>query len=223
LESDVNEVRLGSQEQLAFLYDSRKLTPNGLIGELVLPEALPGGGQPTRSPYFVGFSFEGNAIVFCNVHIVFGDSGALEERVYEIDAIARQLALKVERGRDFPTNLVLLGDVQGGTDGGQILGAIESAGFSLPPEIRDLPTIMNASGGIPYDQIALILSPAFTLEPGDSGVIDYFQFVYTDDQAGSYEAEMKESSIGNYSRQRTFWMSDHLPKWITLRIHKEGE
>jgi hypothetical protein len=82
---------------------------------------------------------------------------------------------------------------------------------------------MNASGGIPYDQIALILSPAFTQEPGDSGVIDYFQFVYTDEQAESYKADSIEILNDNFSRQRTYWMSDHLPKWITLRINEDGE
>lgn len=224
LESDVNEGSMGSQEQLAFLYDSRKLTPNGLVGELVLSEGLPNGRQPTRSPYFVGFTFENNDIVFCNAHIVFGDMRTLEDRVLEIDAIAQQLARKVDRGREFPPNLVLLGDVQGGTVNGQILEAIEGAGFILPPEIRDLPTIMNSDGGIPYDQIALILSPKFRLNPSASGVIDYYQFVYTNNQVELYQASdeelatNEELAIKKFTRQRSYWMSDHLPKWLSIQV-----
>ena len=192
-----------------------------MIGELVLAEELPSTGQPTRSPYFVGFSFEGSDIVFCNVHIVYGEAHASENRLLEIDAIARQPASKVDRGKDFPPNLVLLGDVQGGTDGGQILKSIESAGFILPPAIRDLPTsATTTSRGKPFDQIALILSPDFTLMPDALGVVDYFQFVYTDDQTELYKAEVEEFTVRKFSRQRTYWMSDHLPKWLTLQVNK---
>ncbi len=132
IESDFNEGAKGNRERLAFLYDSRKITPKGLIGELVIIDEEKAVEQPARSPYFVGFTFEETNILFCNVHIYYYDE--FEDRLNEIDAIVNQLALKAEQGRDFPPNLILLGDVQGGSVGGQgqILETIEDAGFVLP-------------------------------------------------------------------------------------------
>jgi hypothetical protein len=161
--------------------------------------------------------------LFCNVHIIYGQE--FEDRVNEIDAIVNQLALKVERGRDFPPNLVFLGDVQGGSVGGkgQILETIEDAGFVLPSDIRDLPT--NTLGrGRPYDQIALLLSSDLELEPDKSGVIDYYQIVYTEDQAELYIYFAGEDwTIDEFPRRRTYWMSDRLPKWLSLQVHNEAE
>lgn len=217
LESDINE---GSLEQLAFIFDSRKVAANGLIGELVLVDDQEGTAQPIRSPYFVGFSFAGHDIVFCNVHIKYGDGG--EDRRAEIDAIASQLAKKVDRGRDFPPNLVLLGNVHGGSDQGRIFKVIESAGFVLPPEIKYLPTSTMSSRGWPYDQIALILSSTLSWDKEKLGIIDFNQIVYTEDQADLYKAEVEEFRGGSFVKQRSYWMSDHLPKWLTLHVNQDS-
>jgi hypothetical protein len=221
VESDINEGRSGNLERLAFIYDSRKLSPSGLIGELVIIDDDKGISQPARSPYFVGFSLEGIDIVFCNVHIIWGQD--IENRVIEIEAIADQLADKAKRGREFPPSIVLLGDVQGGSAGGQILEAIEDAGFILPSALSELPTSTLSSRGRPYDQIALMLSSNLTIDLEALGVIDFNQLVYTDDQEEIYKAEIGDFNGSSFSRQRSFWMSDHLPKWLTLQISQETE
>lgn len=219
LESDLG----ANQERAVFLFDSRKITASGLIGELGLTEELEGIGRPYRNPYFVTFSFAGTDLAFCNVHLWWGDSGrrAIETRLIEVDAIAAELAQKVERGRDFPANLVLLGDVQGGSVGGQILEAIEGEGFLLPPEIRDLSS--DVRGRRPYDQIALMLDPAAPLEVGAGGIVDFFQFVYTDDQADIYTSELEGLSGEDYHYQRSWLMSDHFPKWLELQVRDRAE
>lgn len=55
--SDVTEGSAGNGERLAFLYDTDRLQPSGLVGEIVLP---PLGAHPqrqfARTPYVAGFS-----------------------------------------------------------------------------------------------------------------------------------------------------------------------
>jgi hypothetical protein len=212
LESDINEVLPGDRERLAFFFDSRKVTVGRLIGELELRENPEGVGRPYRSPYFVSFKFGGIELAFCNIHLRWGSE--VKNRSVMMGAIAAELARKVERGRDFPPNFVLLGDVQGGSDKGRILEGIEEAGFLLPVGLRNLPSVQS---GRPYDQIALMLDPASPLQVGTGNVFDFYRFVYTDDQADTYASQV-EGFPGAYRNRRGYLMSDHFPKWLELLV-----
>ncbi len=215
LEGDLNEGP-GGGERLAFLFDTRKVTVSRLIGELELREEPEDTGRPYRSPYFVSFGFAGIDLAFCNIHIRWGNN--IRNRAVMMQAIAAELARKVVRGRDFPANLVLLGDVQGGSAGGKILNAIEEAGFVLPVEIRNLSTTSISRYGRPYDQIALLLDPTTPLKVGTGGIFDFYKFVYTDDQASTYASQVKRVSRRDYLYRRSYLMSDHFPKWLELQV-----
>jgi hypothetical protein len=219
LESDVSEAEGGGPgEQLAFVYDSRKVSGTRLIGELRLRKDPEGAGRPLRSPYFVGLRFAGIELAFCNVHIRFGGMNVLHHRVEEVRAISEELARKAERGRDFPGNLVFLGDMQGGSVRGEILEAIEEAGFVLPPHIRELSTAAF-SDNRPYDQIALMLKPPSVLDVGPGGVIDFYDSVYTDNEAETYTSQVRQLfGQAPYKRARANLMSDHFPKWLELVV-----
>ena len=55
--SDVTEGAAGNGERLAFLYDSDRVQPSGLVGEIVLPaDATAPAQQFARTPYAAGFT-----------------------------------------------------------------------------------------------------------------------------------------------------------------------
>lgn len=86
--SDVTEGAVGNGERLAFLYNSTRVQPSGLVGELVLP---PIGEDPqrqfARTPYTASLSRAGVEFTLASVHILWGKNPA--ERLPEITAFAQ--------------------------------------------------------------------------------------------------------------------------------------
>ena len=70
------------------------------------------------------------------------------------------------------------------------------------------------------------------LMPIKGGVFNYFDFIYREDEADIYIEEMGEnynfnnngrprserSKVNYYNLWRTYQVSDHLPKWLLLRL-----
>lgn len=85
--SDATEGTAGNGERIAFLYDSTRVQPSGLVGEIVLP---PIGENPSRqfarTPYTASFSRAGVEFTLASVHILWGKNPA--ERLPEITAFA---------------------------------------------------------------------------------------------------------------------------------------
>jgi len=216
IETDINENRSAGQERLAFIFDRRKVAAPRLVGELQLREDPAETGRPVRTPYFASFEFQGVPLVLCNVHLRWGRQP--QHRVVITKAIADELKRKVERGRDFPGNLVLMGDFQAGSANGQILDALDNAGFELPHVVRDVASNAFGSRPMPYDQFALILNPEDGLTVATGGVFQVFNFVYTDDQLQVYADGQADFSRRDYDRLRKKEMSDHLPKWLVLKV-----
>ena len=86
------------RERTAIVFDTRKVLPQGLAGQIVLPgdgKGSPAGpkaflsDQFFRPPFFAGFRCLGSSFTLVNQHIVFGDRA---ERVEEIEALGRWLA-----------------------------------------------------------------------------------------------------------------------------------
>ena len=76
--SDATEGQAGNDERLAFVYDTRRISASGLVGEIVVsPEQLGvvGGGlakQFARTPYVVSFASSAAAFSLTTVHILWG-------------------------------------------------------------------------------------------------------------------------------------------------------
>lgn len=72
--SDVTEGDAGNDEGLAFVYNSERVQPSGLVGELVLPDV---GGNPVRqfarSPYAAGFVRGTTEFILTMVHVLWGE------------------------------------------------------------------------------------------------------------------------------------------------------
>ena len=95
--TDVTRGTQSGGERLAFVFDTRRVKPSGLAGELVLsPEQMKGTdparlhSQLARTPYAVAFISHGMTFILTTVHIVWG-KGA-KRRTPEVAAIADWLA-----------------------------------------------------------------------------------------------------------------------------------
>ena len=68
-----------------------------------------------------------------------------------------------------------------------------------------------------------MLSSDIRIKPNDLGVVDYYQFVYTEEQAEIYMAEIEDQTVDDFPCKRTYWMSDQLLKWMTLQVNQRAE
>lgn len=107
--SDVTEGDAGNGERLTFVYDTTRVRPSGLVGEVVLPPvAGRAAKQFARSPYAVSFTRADVEFILTTVHIVW--DGAPAKRVPEIAAFATWMHDWAVRQGDWNGNLLALGD-----------------------------------------------------------------------------------------------------------------
>jgi hypothetical protein len=100
----VQEVRLVPSQRLVFLFDTRRLRPSGLAGELVVAleeetdvTASDLQRQFARTPYAVSFTTGRDELTLVVLHVLWGKNEA--ERVPELREIATWLADWPRRGR----------------------------------------------------------------------------------------------------------------------------
>lgn len=137
-------------ERTAVLFDTRKVLPHGLVGQIVVPRS----GKRTspeddllsdqffRPPFFAGFRCLGSTFTLVNQHIVFG---SMPERVREIQALAVWLR-EMRSGAYWERNLVLLGQLQLMRPGTPTHRAFTAAGLRVPPDLEAAPTYVNSVG-----------------------------------------------------------------------------
>lgn len=240
--TDVTEGDEGKQERLGFIYDSRKVFFKDIAGEIVLPrnELLPDGIQFARTPYIVAFQARWFRFMLCNVHILYGKSE--EARIAEIKAIADYIIKKASQPRkDKRTgyNYILLGDFNINNPEDKTMKPLLDAGYKIPPQL-EVPSNIGKEKKY-YDQIAfkpqpdelilgngLLMSGANVVKTDqNAGVFNYYNSVFTEKDFGLYEEtylKKKEKGLKTPLKEyylkswRTFQMSDHLPKWVELRI-----
>jgi len=158
--SDVTEGPAGNAERLTFLYDSDRVQPSGLVGEIVLPpiEENPQ-HQFARTPYFAGFSRAGIEFTLASVHVLWGDNAAA--RLPEITAFATWMRNWAERPNDWNRNLMVLGDFNLDRIGDPLYEAFIATGLWPPTELNEVPrTIFDDDKDRHlYDQIAWFSDP----------------------------------------------------------------
>ena len=174
------------------------------------------------------------------MHIIYGKGGALSpERAKEVKSLATFLAERAEDDISASPNLVLLGDFNIFAKGDTTMTALTDAGWTIPPQILELPEGSNVAKDKFYDQIA-VLPKANQFRPaGPAGIFDFYQSVFRLEDRDLYAADMgdrllkktddgkprTESGKTTYYKSfwRTFQMSDHLPMWIDLMIDFSDE
>ncbi|MGC9522497.1 MAG: endonuclease/exonuclease/phosphatase family protein [Anaerolineae bacterium] len=208
--SDVTAGYAGNQERLAFVYDTRRVTPSGLVGEIVLPPTPAGATveQFDRTPYLVGFRAGRERFTLLTAHIRYGD--APEAREPELAAFAQHIAKEI-RDRATPegeeNNLIVLGDFNIDKRGDNpLFQAFVATGLMVPEALRDLKTTYGTEAKY-YDQIAWFMGELDLLTTERAGVID------------STDAVFPELTL----RAMSYRVSDHLPVWVEFLVDRSTE
>jgi hypothetical protein len=134
----------------------------------------------------------------------------------------------VLKREDADAPLIVAGALAAEVPDGPEIAILEDLGYEFDPELKRV---------APYDQIALLAGNAVNVTFGIGGAYNYYQTVFRDEDAGEYKVDVvrgQRSSrkfawwIGNadkkfdwrkyYRLWRTYQMSDHLPKWVELRL-----
>ncbi len=242
--SDVTEGSQGNKERTAFIYDIRKVNPAGLVGEIVFPpneRRIKDSNnnnitvyepvlQSARTPFLVGFTAGWADFVLTTVHMIWGNDTANDpQRVKEIDTIASILKEKSTKAYEWSRNFVLLGDFNIFSSNDDTFKALTKNGFDVPTEL--IGTKSNANRDREYDQIAFHDRVNKFETTGNAGVFDYYDTIYTladetiyiPDMGPAYnttsDGKPRQDKTAYYKTYwRTYQMSDHLPKWIELKI-----
>ncbi|GEA85901.1 endonuclease/exonuclease/phosphatase family protein [Cellulomonas gelida] len=212
LASDVTEGNAGNGERLAFLYDSTRVEPSGLVGEIVLPPAVNHpAAQFARTPYAVGFERvlpDGPvSFVLTTVHVLWGSPQA---RLVEIEQFAQWMRRWAERNDDWNTNLLVLGDFNLDRLGNPLYDAFVSTGLWPPAELNDLPrTIFDDDRDRHfYDQVA------WFSDPGGASMLE--AMTYTNRAGG---VDFLPHVFPGLTRTEVSWrISDHYPLWVEFRL-----
>lgn len=207
--SDVTVGDRGNQERLAYLYDTRRVMPSGLAGEIVLPptgESNEPVEQFDRTPYLVGFRAGSEHFTLLTAHIRYGDVPA--DRLGELRRIAEFTAREIrDRTRDAETeetNLLVLGDFNiDKRIGDPLFDAFVDSGLWVPEGLRGLKTTYGTEPKF-YDQIAWFRDRFSLLPSGRAGTVDFTDAVFQE-----------------LDRDEMTWrVSDHFPLWVEFNTDR---
>jgi hypothetical protein len=229
--TDVTLGTSGNSERMAFLFDKRKVSFEGLAAELVLPKSKAPDEeilQFARSPYIAGFRTGWAYLTLVTVHIYYGTGVAVDpRRLKEIQDFGSVLAANAGQMSSAPQyepdsdpvrdNLIILGDFNIFNRKDVTMEALTKAGFRVPDELQAIPG-SNVAKDKHYDQIAYFKKLQSLTPTGKAGVFDFFEHVYrknsVNDDEADYAAHRTEKPGKDFKDWRTFQMSDHLPMWI---------
>lgn len=202
----------GKSERLAYLYDTRRVTPSGLSGQIVLPPTADGDPEEQfdRTPYLVGFRAGNEQFTLLTVHIRYGSTPT--DRIPELRRFAHYVARELrDRSRAGASqeepNLIALGDFNiDRRQGNPLFDVFVETGLWVPEALRGLKTTYGTEPKH-YDQIAWFRDD-FGMKPtGRAGKVDFAGAVF------------QELSLF----QMTFRVSDHFPLWIEFAIDRSEE
>ncbi|MGE5249609.1 MAG: endonuclease/exonuclease/phosphatase family protein [Bacteroidota bacterium] len=208
--SDVSAGSGGNTERLSFIYDTRRVLPSGLAGEIVLPPTPQGNPmvQFDRTPYIVGFQSKQEKFALLTAHIKYGKIPA--DRIDELKSLAKYVAEEIrDRVKTLADerNLIVLGDFNIEDRGSNpLFQAFVSTGLVVPPALLNLRTTYDTKPKF-YDQIAWFMGELEMLCEGRAGVIDF---------TGSVFKEMTP-------REMSYRVSDHLPLWVEFITNRSDE
>jgi len=214
LMTDVTRGDAGNGERLAFIFDSRRVSPSGLACELVVPLGQIEDGkisknalnrQFARTPYAVGFRAGGETFVLVTLHVIYGKRP--EARYPELKAIADWMADWAAEISEWEQNLLVLGDFNIDRHGQLLWQAFTSTGLVVPNELDDVPRSIfsNEADRLDkyYDQIAWFETGKrrrLNLEyMGSGGGFDFLPYLYRD--------------LDMPAGQMQYRVSDHYPLW----------
>lgn len=140
------------RERTAVVFDTRRVLPQGLAGQVVVPEGGKRNSEDVdflssqffRPPFFAGFRCLGASFTIVNQHIVFGTE---QERVAEMRALCAWVD-EIKSGEYWERNLIIVGQLQLFRSGSRVHRVFDDAGLHLPPELVDAPSFVNSAGNL---------------------------------------------------------------------------
>lgn len=211
--SDVTEGDSGNGERLTFLFDSSRVTPSGLVGEVVLPPvAGNAANQFARTPYAVSFTRADVEVILTTVHVIWDKAPA--RRVDEVTAFANWMHDWARRPNDWNTNLLTLGDFNLEGPGTTLFQAFVSTGLFPPGQLSQIPrTIFDSSDHHQhYDQIAWFSD--VTADGTIHNLLDGLEFT---GRAGNFD--FVPHVYPGMSKTSLSWrISDHYPLWVEFAL-----
>jgi endonuclease/exonuclease/phosphatase family metal-dependent hydrolase len=212
----------GNKERIAFLFDRRAVTHNGLAAEIDAPRLKKTTEYLAtqsfwRAPYMCAFRAGNFDFIVIATHARWGKS--LAARRAELQMLSDWIDARFKKKFVEDHDLLVMGDFNTRTLDDPIFRALASHGLKIPKPLIQLTVGNRVAGGsnlgndARYDQILHLptIPDNFT---NCGGALDFF----IDD------AHIDELFPGkNYSRQKfTFQMSDHLPIWIQVKTDIDG-
>ncbi len=202
--NDITEGAAGNSERSGYIYNTRRLRPSGLAGEVglwheITSDSPLGLKQLKRAPYMTGFIAGWKRFAMVNLHLHPGkgaDDVAL--RGEEMRLLLR--ALEEKRKGLWSDNLVLVGDMNlYGAHDDATVARIKAAGYRENGGLAGRDT--NASLSEAYDRMFFRTGDYFrmaqTAAGGDSGaVFNPFDHVYREADVALYRDEMLADYTG---------------------------
>jgi endonuclease/exonuclease/phosphatase family metal-dependent hydrolase len=215
----------GNSERMTFLYDSQKLSLLEEVGEITIPPSdyksikLPGIDQKfegfDRSPYLASFAMSQTSITFVNAHLYYGlsntDPASIERRSLETYAMAYWAKQRIKPNNAFTRELAVMGDMNmpKSDETDPIFKSLTKLGLEIPEHSTQIAS--NIANDANYDQIAFLPGTTKDLFTGRKGVYDYDTVIFPDLwQAGN--------NVKNFNAYLRYYISDHRPMWVQLRI-----
>jgi endonuclease/exonuclease/phosphatase family metal-dependent hydrolase len=210
----------GNQERMTFVYDSARVTPLELAGEIAIPPAelhfirLPGVAREfkgfDRNPYAAAFRCGGFRFTLVNVHLFFGGKATadLERRSLETLAVARWADLQGNRPNAYTPDVIALGDfnMPKAEPGDPIFDALTGRGLEIPEHSSAIGSSIASDNH--FDQIAFF--PGRTRDDFVGlGVFDYDGALFAD----LWHTRSQEE----FNAFMRFHMSDHRILWSQFK------
>jgi endonuclease/exonuclease/phosphatase family metal-dependent hydrolase len=210
--SDMTPDAGGNRERVAYVFDKRAVTFNGLAAEASPPRKKQGTEYLPetswwRSPYLASFKSGNFDFVLFTTHVRWGESIAARQK--EIEGLANWLDAKRNEPHCEDKDILVIGDFNIASRDDSLFKAITSKGLSIPDALLKLQFGSNLEKNKRYDQI--LHSPIYDKNfTNQGGVLDFY--------AGDHTPLFPELS----KQEFTYQLSDHLPLWIQVNTDIEG-
>jgi endonuclease/exonuclease/phosphatase family metal-dependent hydrolase len=201
------------------VFDRQRVRSSGLACELVVAAEDAGIPQPTlqrqlaRTPYACSFTYQTTPFTLVTLHVTYGQGP--QDRVAELQEIARWLARWAKGSDAWGANLIALGDFNIDRQDDPLYQAFTSTGLRPPAGLNHVPRTIfdDPDPAAPpdhrhfYDQIAWFADtpgvPALSMEYANGGMFDF--------TAGGL--------IPATTRVQLSWrISDHFPLWVEYHL-----
>lgn len=213
--SDVTEGNQGNAERLAFVYDSTRVQPSGLVGEIVLPPLAEGEvKQFARTPYAAGFVRHGVEFILTTVHVLWGQRPA--DRLPELTAFAEWMRNWADRPKDWNRNLMVLGDFNIDRHDDPLWRAFFATGLYPPAVLHGVPRTIFGDNHKRhfYDQISW-----FTPTLSNGRTVSRLEGLEFNNVGGNVDFLPHVLTGSGLDRTQMSWrISDHYPLWLEFRV-----